>query len=392
VSQRLISLNDDLRQLRQDGYDVAMIKGHLAVRGVPYVNSRREVAYGVLVVQELRLAGDKTLPPTNHVVLFGGEHPCDQNGNPIEEIRHTESTTEIAPDLVMTRTFSSKPTGGYANYHEMLTTYIRILENPAKALGGDRVTAQKHLPAETDDEESVFLYIDTATSRAGLTAINAKLEGDRIGIVGVGGAGAYVLDLVAKTGVREIHLFDGDRLETHNAFRAPGAIGIEDLRQQPNKAAYWRDRYAPLRRGIAAHEAYVTEHNIDELRDLSFVFLCLDSGSAKRTIVAKLEEWDKPFIDVGIGLEKIDDSVVCGQVRTTASLPGMRDHFASRVDYSDAGNGVYRSNLQIAELNAMNATLAVVKWKKIRGFFADLEYEPGSVYMLECNVIANDTP
>ena len=100
---------------------------------------------------------------------------------------------------------------------------------------------------------------------------------------------------------------------------------------------------------------------------------------------------NKPFIDVGIGLERIDNSFICGQVRTTTSLPGSRTHFAARVDYSDVGNDVYRTNIQIAELNALNAAFAVIKWKKIRGFYADLECESGSVYMVECNVIANDT-
>jgi hypothetical protein len=391
VSRQLINRNHDLRQLREDGYDVDIVKEHLIVRGVPYVNSARGIACGTLVVQELRLAGDKTLPPTNHVVAFTGDQPCDKEGRPIDRLGGGPTRAEIAPDLITVRTFSSKPEGGYLDYHAMLTTYIGIISNPAKAID-DTVTAQRYLPYETEPEESVFCYADTASSRAGLTSVNAKLDTERIGIVGVGGAGSYVLDYIAKTGVPEIHLFDGDHLETHNAFRAPGAVSLDDLHRMPNKAEYWRDRYAPLRRGIFAHEAHVTAQNVRDLADLTFVFLCLDSGGAKRLIVATLEEMDKPFLDVGIGLEKIDDSVICGQVRTTASLPRMRDHFGKRVDYSDDGNDVYRSNIQITELNALNAALAVVKWKKFRGFYADFERESGSVYMVECNSIANETP
>jgi tRNA A37 threonylcarbamoyladenosine dehydratase len=47
-----------------------------------------------------------------------------------------------------------------------------------------------------------------AASRAGITAISARLSMFRIAIVGLGGTGSYVLDLVAKSAVREIHLFD----------------------------------------------------------------------------------------------------------------------------------------------------------------------------------------
>ena len=316
MSQQLINLNDDLRHLRADGYDVAIINGHLAVRGVPYVNSKREIDFGALVVQELRLAGDKTLPPTNHVVAFTGDQPCDKGGHPIEEIRHSEGRAEIAPGLITVRTFSSKPPGGYTDYFHLLATYIDIISNPAKALAG--VTAQTYLPYESEVGESVFRYVDTASSRAGLSAINAKLEDERIGIIGVGGAGSYILDLISKTGVKEIHLFDGDHLETHNAYRAPSAISIEELRQMPNKASFWQQRYNPIRREIIAHEVHVTHENVQQLAELTFLFLCLDSGPAKRAIVANLEEMDKPFIDVGVGLEKIDDSFICpGYVLTS---------------------------------------------------------------------------
>ena len=29
----------------------------------------------------------------------------------------------------------------------------------------------------------------------------------------------------------------------------------------------------------------------------------------------------------------------------------------------------YKTNIQIAELNAFNATLAVIKWKQLKGFY-----------------------
>jgi tRNA A37 threonylcarbamoyladenosine dehydratase len=52
-----------------------------------------------------------------------------------------------------------------------------------------------------------------------------------------GGTGSYVLDFVAKTPVKEIHLFDGDIFDQHNAFRAPGAPSGEELEQRLKKVA-----------------------------------------------------------------------------------------------------------------------------------------------------------
>ena len=57
--------------------------------------------------------------------------------------------------------------------------------------------------------------------RAGISDLNAMLRGQKIAIVGLGGTGSYILDLIAKTEVSEIHLIDADEFVNHNAFRAP---------------------------------------------------------------------------------------------------------------------------------------------------------------------------
>jgi hypothetical protein len=43
-------------------------------------------------------------------------------------------------------------------------------------------------------------------------------------------------------------------------------------------------------------------------------------------------------------------------------------NFASEVDEPE---NEYRANIQIAELNALNAALAVIKYKQLRGFYRD---------------------
>src|SRR5207237_4071376 len=137
-----------------------------------------------------------------------------------------------------------------------VTRYAEIISNPARAIDPS-VTAKNFSPVPRGEEESVFNYFDTASSRAGITAVTAKLEIGKVGIVGLGGTGSYVLDLVAKTPVREIHLFDGDRFSQHNAFRSPGAPSIDDLKKQPPKAAFFAEVYSRMHRGIVPHEHYM---------------------------------------------------------------------------------------------------------------------------------------
>jgi hypothetical protein len=50
----------------------------------------------------------------------------------------------------------------------------------------------------------------------------------------------------------------------------------------------------------------------------------------------------------------------------------------------------YAHNIQVAELNALNASLAVVRWKKHFGFYNDLEREHNCTYTVDGNALLNE--
>ncbi len=388
MSFELISRSPDLKRLQDEGYDIAVVAGHLLVRHVPYVTPAAKVAYGMLV-SRLDLAGDVTTRPGDHVVYFAGDTPCDSCSAPLQKVINSSQRQDLGSGIVVDHIFSSKPVEGYADYHSKMTAYIRILTHEAQALD-ESVTATPFPVIEAEDDNSVFRYIDTASSRAGIGAITAKLETDRIAIVGLGGTGSYILDLIAKTPVREIHLFDGDRFLQHNAFRAPGAPSVEELRGAPYKVDYYAGIYAKMRRGVIPHCQLVEASNVHELAGFDFVFLAFDAGPAKRDLISGLEELGITFIDVGMGLYEVDGSL-SGQLAVVTSRPQHRDRARTRIPTGDvAAANEYAQNIQIADLNALNATLAVVKWKKLRGFYLDLEYENFSAYQLNGNCLINE--
>ena len=290
--------------------------------------------------------------------------------------------------LVVGHSFSSKPPEGYPDYYRKMTAYEAIIAGPAQSIDPS-VTARTFAVVEAQDEDSAFRYIDTASSRAGIGAITGKLKAGAVAIVGLGGTGSYILDLVAKTPAREIHLFDGDKLGQHNAFRSPGAPSIETLKAAPQKALYYRGIYSEMRRNIVAH-GYVDESVVDRLRAMDFVFIAVDKGCPRRLVVEKLEEFGVPFIDVGMGVEEVEGSLL-GQLRVTASTDRSRDQVRSTLPISDRdGEDDYSRNIQIADLNALNAALAVIKWKKLLGFYADLEKEHTSLYQIDGNHLVNE--
>jgi hypothetical protein len=198
-----------------------------------------------------------------------------------------------------------------------------------------------------------------------------------VAIVGLGGSGAYVLDLLAKTPIREIHLFDGDVFSQHNAFRAPGAASLAQLQAAPMKVDYFARIYGEMRNGLVPVAEYLDGDTADRLATMDFVFLCLDRNGSKRALVAALETYGIAFIDVGMGVEEADAGLI-GVLRVTTSAPGMRRHVwdQGRIPFAEPGpQDLYARNIQIADLNALNAALAVLRWKKLRGFYADFERE-----------------
>lgn len=388
MSQQLINLSSDLSRLRDEGFKLEVRGSHLLINDVPYLNAQREVKYGILV-SELTLAGDVTTTPGTHVAFFVGEHPCNKDGTEMHKIKHNSKNISLGSDLVVNHSFSSKPKTGYPDYYEKMRTYYNIISGPARSVD-PKVKGATPLVVVPLKEESVFQYVDTASSRSHITAVTEKLSIGPVAIVGLGGTGSYVLDLIAKTPVHEIHLFDGDDYLQHNAFRSPGAPSIDELREKPKKVHFLQHVYSKMHRFIYAHPEYVNESNIDQLTGMAFVFICLDKGEPRRLIIQALQDAQVPFIDVGMGVELVDDKLL-GVLRVTASTPGIMEHVAGRIPISDFGDdNEYSSNIQIADLNALNAALAVIKWKKLCGFYLDLEAEHFSTYTIDGNKLINE--
>jgi len=318
-----------------------------------------------------------------------GEFPCGVDGQPIKGIENGNETKTLTEGVVVNYTFSAKPHEGvFADYYAKITSYFEIIAGPALELDSS-TKAKTFLSPTPKDGDTVFSYTDSNSSRAGILNLAAKMKRQKIAIIGVGGTGSYVLDFVAKTEVEEIHLFDGDDFSQHNAFRAPGAPSLEALQKAGKKPDYLQSIYSANRRGIISHPEFITAENIDQLREMSFVFVCIDKPNIKSILIPKLLEFGISFIDVGMGINLKSEALI-GNVSLTLVTPEKNDHVGVTISTAGAAQDDYAENIQIAELNALNAALAVIKWKKLNGFYHDEIHEHSTSFIIETGLFNHE--
>ena len=152
---------------------------------------------------------------------------------------------------------------------------------------------------------------------------------------------------------------------------------------------YLASIYSNMRKNIVPHAYHLGAENAGELLGFHFVFICSDDGETKKPIIERLIAAGIAFCDVGMGLEVVENALT-GVVRTTTGTAAKHDHINGKVSFSTKAENVYSQNIQIGELNALNAALAVIKWKKLVGFYHDLEKEHDSAFTITTNKIIND--
>ncbi|MCM3719438.1 ThiF family adenylyltransferase [Fictibacillus phosphorivorans] len=366
MSTQLIDHNEDLKKLKDEGFNISLINQNIVIKGIPYINKEKKILFGTIFCP-FTLSGEKTVLQQDHTVRFSGEHPCDQFGKEDNSYVNSQQTFPLTQDIVGTYYFSSKPeSGSYPNFYIKIKRYVNLLSAPAKSIDPG-VTAQ-NFDYNSYNEDSVFKYPDTNTARAGFSHVSEKLKGQKIAIVGLGGTGSFVLDFVSKTPVKQISLFDGDFMYNHNAFRIPGVMSEEELSERPSKVSFFEKRYEKLRDGIITYEVFLDDSNVNLLEGHDFVFLTLDKAEAKKAITEFLMTSKIPFVDLGMGLTLVGDSIR-GTIRKTLITPENSSSLNKIAIGPAADNDVYAQNIQISELNALNAALGIIAWKKMNEFY-----------------------
>lgn len=372
----LANHNEDLKRLLEKGYAITEDHGYIVVRDIPYLDNTGNCQTGVIVALISDIDGKK-VKPHDHQIFFAGSHPCEMDGTAIRGLGGGPATLALpsSPDVVVQRSFSNKlmtESGSLRDYHDFFEKtehYVHIISGPAIEKRG--ATPYTFRLVEATPTTSVFKFRDTLTSRAQIVDLSAKFADDVIAVIGLGGTGSYVLDFLVKLPVREIRGFDLDDFHVHTAYRSPGRL-LSDTELGKKKADVYRSRYESFRDGLRIESRYIDAQSSESLTGVTFAFVCVDKGKSRAGIFDLLTSQGISFIDVGMGLNRTQGPID-GTLRATyySAEDGQRLRELNLAELVDDPADEYRIHIQTAELNALNAALAVIKFKQIRGFYFD---------------------
>lgn len=377
-----------IQRLVDEGHEVTIDGGYLIIDRIPYVTLARKIAWGALICAYRNVDGVPQLD-NDHQCWFTGSMPHRADGTSLEGPLVSEKQPHTVAGRAVQMRFSNKPEpigDFFDNHYNKVTHYIRKLSRHARDID-PAVSATSVGSYRRREVPSVFHYANDAIAQGGLDAIADKLRLRRVCIVGVGGTGSYLLDALSKEEIERIDLYDHDVIEPKNPFRMPGAMSREDAYAGHNKALWLASRYAVMRTGVTGHPLRIDADNVAELAGADFVFIAVDHGPSRGVIARFLVEQRIPFIDVGIGVDKrADVAALIARARVTLVTPGSA-HLVDELPTADDSEDAVYNNIQVLEINAINAMLAVIRFKQYLGFYAADEHPDVIKYVSSWNAL-----
>jgi hypothetical protein len=90
-----------------------------------------------------------------------------------------------------------------------------------------------------------------------------------------------------------------------------------------------------------------------------------------------------------MGVTLVGDSVR-GTVRKTLVTPENQSYLKNIAMSKAADDDVYAQNIQISELNALNAVMAIMTWKKLNGFYMTEDNYFNSTFIIDEEEITHE--
>lgn len=146
-------------------------------------------------------------------------------------------------------------------------------------------------------------------------------ENIRIGIVGYGGGGSHIGQQLAHIGVKNIIIFDFDRVEETNLNRMIGAW-FTDIKKSLLKTDVAKRVIEKI--NLQARVTLINnkwQKSSEALQCCDVVFGCIDSYTERLQLESECRRFLIPFIDIGMDVHEEKGYSMSGQI--ILSMPGM---------------------------------------------------------------------
>ncbi len=362
----------ELAEVLQAGFDCCVEDDTLTVGPIPYRLSGGGVGHGSLICHLVRNGGD-IAPPNDHTVAWiADEVPHHRDGRPMDRLMIDQTGNTWSNGATSICVMSRRGPEPYPTYGQKMVTYVRLIAREAVAHW--RATGPGAIAVR---DANHLVDHETGLNRARVGHLNALLAKENIAVVGAGGTGAHIVDLISKSNVRQIDIYDPDHVSVHTQLRWPGVVERRTVEERTNKAEYLAALYARrTNRNIRGHPYAINKGNLTYLNGKSMVFVAIDNGPARREVLTGLADVGVNFIDCGIDLQGNDGPltaslrVVRCQSEQSAEKRSELATFAPGGDVA-LDDDLYAQNIQTGEMNSLNAALAVIAWKQGIGFYRD---------------------
>ncbi len=188
---------------------------------------------------------------------------------------------------------------------------------------------------------------------------------ERISVIGLGGVGAWIADLVVKADPSEVHGWDYDDIEPKNVLRMPGGLN-PSIWIGRTKVDWFQETYSLIHSNIHGHCMRIGHENIQEMiGSTTFAFVAVDEANDRMTICNELENAGIPFVVAGLSLVRKERRVKVS-MRIVTAHQGVASWREAIPQVGQAGQDDYGS-LDLPDVYAMAASYSVQSWRKMRG-------------------------
>lgn len=253
------------------------------------------------------------------------------------------------------------------------------LANDRKGVEDVRVSTLpiRHWPSEVVGEPKPLTRDDRPARALGSRGIGA-IRRSTIGIVGLGGAGSQVAEMLAHAGVGHLILVDADVVKEVNLSRThgttPEAIGEFKVATAGRLVA----RISPESKVTTVEEAFPSRSLLRVLRDVDVIISCVDNPNARNEVNRFSLRYAIPLIDLGTTISeepfRVDGhlSVVVPGSHCLRCLGHVSDVIlAADAEAARGGRyGMSEGRPQVVSFNGLLASAAVTETLKLLTGFA----------------------